>query len=90
MMLAAATLGLGTRWVTATGIPFEQCLIKELVGIAQELEIYDMVVLGYPASEPKPRSRKSVEEIAHRDRYDRARFKTAEQLMEDIIRSRRG
>lgn len=90
MMLAAATLGLGTRWVTATGIPFEQCLIKELLGIPQELEIYDTVIIGYPDSEPKPRPRKSVAEIAHHDHYDRTRFKTAEQVKETIISRRRG
>jgi len=86
--LAATTLGLGAKWLTATGIPFEQCLIKELVGIPSELEIYETIAIGYPAYEPKPRPVREKEEILHYDYYDKTRFRTDEEV-KAFIRSLR-
>jgi 5,6-dimethylbenzimidazole synthase len=55
MTLAATALGLGSQWVSATGNPFVKCLLRGLLEIPEKLEIYDMLVLGYPTYEPKPR-----------------------------------
>ena len=85
MHLAATALGLGSQWVTATAHPFEQCLIKELLGIPRELEIYDMMAVGYPASEPAPRLVRAREEIVHYDHYDKAKFRTGEKVKDFIL-----
>jgi len=90
MHLVATTLGLGTQWVTAMSCPFEQSLMKELVGIPRELEIYDMIAVGYPASEPKPRLVRAKEEMVHYDYYDRTKFRTDEQIKNSIITLRPG
>jgi nitroreductase len=49
MSLAATTLGLANEWVSAVAIPYAHCLLKELLGIPKDLEVYDMMALGYPA-----------------------------------------
>jgi nitroreductase len=86
--LAAATLGLGAKWITATGIPFEQCLIKDLLKIPGELEIYETIAIGYPAQEPKPRIVRDREDIVHHEYYDEKKFRTDEEV-KDFIRSLR-
>ena len=54
--LAARTLGLGSQWISSTAQSRIQSQIKDLLGIPEQLEIYDTVALGYPAVEPEPRS----------------------------------
>jgi len=90
MHLAASVLGLGSQWVTATAHPFEQCLIKQLLGIPRELEIYDMMAVGYPASEPRPRLVRAKEEMVHYDNYDKAKFRTDEKVKDFILALYRG
>ena len=90
MHLAATALGLGSQWVTATTYPFEQCLIKELLGIPRQLEIYDTMAVGYPASEPKPRLVRAKEEMIHYDHYDQAKFRTEKEVKDFILTLRRG
>lgn len=86
--LAAASLGLGSRWVSAVNNPLPQVQIKQLLGIPQEFMVYDMTPIGYPAPLPasaqRVRARRKAEEITHRDRYERAKYRTAEQVREFI------
>lgn len=90
MHLAAASLGLGSRWISAVGRPYVQPLIKKLLGIPDGLEVYDMMVLGYPAAEPKPRPVRPREEMVHVDTYNRAKYRTDEQVRQFIISLRQG
>jgi nitroreductase len=80
MHLAAASLGLGSQWLTATAQPYAQVLLKDLLGIPKELKIYDTMVLGYPAMQPKPRAIRKREEVVHHERYDRSKFRTEAQV----------
>ena len=90
MHLAATALGLGSQWVTTIAPPFEQCLIKELLGIPRELEIYDMMAVGYPDSEPWPRLLRAREEMVQYDGYDKAKFRTDEEVRDFIATIYRG
>jgi 5,6-dimethylbenzimidazole synthase len=76
MHLAAAALGLGSQWVSASGLDLMQSRLKVLLEIPRELEIYDMVALGYAASEPRPRFVRSKEELIHHETYDKSRIRT--------------
>jgi len=49
MSLAATTLGIANEWVSSVATAYPHCLVKDLLGIPAELEIYDMMALGYPA-----------------------------------------
>lgn len=84
MHLAATALGLGSQWVTASAQDLMQGRLKELLEIPYELEIYDMIALGYPASEPKPRPVRSRDEIVHLDKFDKSRIRT-DQDVRDFI-----
>ena len=84
MLLAATTLGLGAQWVSAIRNHFVECLVKELLGIPKELQIYDMMAVGYPAAEPRPRLMRAKEEMVHQDYYDKSKFRTEKKVKEFI------
>ena len=90
MHLAATTLGLGSQWASAVDYPSVQCHIKQLLGIPKELEIYDMMVVGYPNVEPKPRLVRAKEEIVHHDYYEKSKFRTEEKIKDFIAALYRG
>lgn len=89
MHLAATALGLASQWVSATSNHFVQCLLKDMLGIPRELEIYDMMAVGYLAYEPKPRLVRTREELVHYDNYDKTKFRTAKQVRDFIVALRR-
>ena len=84
MHLAAAGLGLGSQWVSASGLDLMQGRLKELLGIPYGFEIYDMMALGYIAREAKPRKVRSREEITHLDTFDMNKFRSQQQVREFI------
>ena len=90
MTLAATTLGLGPQWVSAIASPYVQSLTKELLGVPKELEFYDMLALGYPDMEPRPRLVRAKEEMVHYDYYDGTKFRTEQQIRDFIATLRRG
>jgi nitroreductase len=90
MTLAATTLGLGSQWVSATGNPFVKSLLKQLLEVPQGLEIYDMLVLGYPASQPKPRLVREQAEMIHHGRYDKAKYRSDKEIRNFIVGLRKG
>jgi hypothetical protein len=60
----------------------------DLLRIPDDLVIYDMMALGYPAAQPKPRIVRERAEFTHYDRYDSAKHRTDEQV-KDFLRSLR-
>lgn len=89
MHLAAASLGLGSRWISATRNFYVQHLTKVILGIPKELEIYDTMALGYPASAPAPRFVRAREEMVHYDYYDQTRL-TADGDVQKVLATIRG
>jgi len=90
MTLAATALGLGSQWVSATGSPFVKPLLKQLLAIPHKLDIYDMLALGYAASQPKERFVRERNELVHYDRYDQAKYREDDEIRSFIGRLRRG
>jgi nitroreductase len=70
MHLASASLGLGSRWISATRNYYAQHLTKALLGIPKEMEIYDAMALGYPAAEPAPRMVRNRRDMVHYEYFD--------------------
>ncbi len=89
MNLAATTLGLGTQWVSVIASPYVQSLVKALLGVPKELEFYDMMAVGYPDTKPKPRLVRAKEEVLHYDYYDKAKFRTEQQIRDFVASLRR-
>ena len=90
MHLAATALGLGSQWVSAIANPYVQCLAKDLLGIPKELEIYDMMAVGYPDFKPRPRLVRAKEEMVHYDYYDKAKFRMEKEVRDFIVSLRQG
>ncbi len=66
MVLAAHGLGLGTVIMGA----FDAPMVEEILGIPEGYRVVILLPLGVPAREGKAPPRKSLDEIAARDRWD--------------------
>jgi nitroreductase len=65
IVLEAASRGLGTCWIAW----FIQKEIRPMLGIPADKFLVAILTIGHPAEEPKPRSRKRLDEIVHRERW---------------------
>lgn len=88
MHLAATSLGLASQWISGVQVPFVQASIRELIGIPVELEIYDMMAVGYGASKVRAKFLRSQEEMTHYDDCGEEDFRTDEEVREFIRRTR--
>ncbi|HUW64269.1 MAG TPA: nitroreductase family protein [Spirochaetia bacterium] len=66
LMLAARAEGLGTCWLGE----FDENPVKVALSIPATWKIVGMTPLGYPDQDPKPRPRKTLEEIVCYERWD--------------------
>jgi len=67
MALAAHELGLGTCWLGS----FYEDEVKRLLSIPEEdVRVVGMLTLGYPASTPPPKKRKSLDEIVSYEKWE--------------------
>lgn len=57
--LQAIEEGLGTCWIGS----FYQDKVKKVLNLPEEAEVIQLMTLGYPAEDPEPRPRLSLEEI---------------------------
>lgn len=87
MHLAATTLGLASQWVWPKN-PLAHCLVKELLGVPKEMEIYDMMVLGYPAVKPRPKLMRDKAKMLHYDYCGEQDFRRDEEVKYFIRRTR--
>ena len=85
MHLAAASLGLASRWVSAVVEPPIACRIKELLGIPAEMVVYELMALGYSDFEPLPKRMRPLSEVMHFDACGANDFRTAEQVREYFV-----
>ena len=81
MHMAAAAMGLASRWVSTASSPGPEKKIKELLGIPEPLFIYDMMALGYGAVPPPEKLTKSLEDMIHYDDCGEDDFKTDEEVI---------
>ena len=65
LILAATEQGLGTCWVGW----FDEKKARKALGVPKNLKIVAMTPIGYPDESPKPKVRKTLEEIASTDQY---------------------
>ena len=65
MHLAATTLGLASQWYSVVQTPYASCLIKDLLNIPPVLDVYDMMVLGYPAIKPPEKFLRDSADMIH-------------------------
>jgi len=80
MQLAATSLGLASQWYSAVSGERAQSGIKTLIGIPEELRIFDMMVLGYAAEEPIPKDVRELAEMVHYNACGTEDFRTDEEV----------
>ena len=66
LMLAAAEQGLGTCWI---GGGFDESIVKDALGIPEEIRVVALTPLGYPDEVTEPRPRNTLEEITSRNHW---------------------
>jgi nitroreductase len=88
MHLAATTLGLASQRVSSVASPFNHCLLKNLLHITDEMEIYDMIALGYPAQKPRPKLMRPLAKMVHRDYFSEEDFRTDAEVKDFLKRAR--
>jgi len=89
MHLAAAALGLGSQWVSASARPYVQCMIKDYLNIPEALEIYDMMAVGYAAGAPGPKLLRDLSAMVHDEKYDGSKYRSDEEVRSFIVSLRR-
>ncbi len=65
MVLTAWELGIGSCWIGA----FQEDTVKALLHVPANLRIVSLLTVGYADEQPRPKSRKSLNEIIHYQRY---------------------
>jgi nitroreductase len=82
ILLAATSLGLGSRYITSTSHPDAQRKIKQILKMPPYLVIYDTVALGYPESEPQEKKVRSLSDIVHYEYFDESKSMKLETIIE--------
>ncbi len=88
MHLAATTLGLASRWISAVQSPLAHVLIKDLLGVPEYMEVLDMIVLGYPALKPREKLMRDKKKMIHYGKCKREDFRTEEEVNDYIRKAR--
>jgi nitroreductase len=81
MHLAATTLGLATNWATALQSTLVHNMVKHVLDLPDELEIFDMMAVGYPAVRPRSKLMRDKAAMIHYDRRTRENLRTAEEVV---------
>lgn len=89
MTLAATALGLGSQWVSATGSPLVKPLLKNLLEIPAEIEIYDLLAIGDPGLQPKARFVRERADMVHDGRYEKGKYRSDKEIRDYIVLLRR-
>ena len=84
MHLAARTLGLGSQWVSAMADRTIEKELKQLLKIPPHMMIYDMMVVGYPAYDPGPRSPRNLKDMIHIDGFQQEKYRSLEEIREFV------
>ncbi|MFH0749012.1 MAG: nitroreductase family protein [Candidatus Bathyarchaeota archaeon] len=67
LMLTAAEQGLGTCWI---GGGFDEMVVKEALGIPQEIRVVAITPLGFPDEVTEPKPRKTLEEMMSKNQWE--------------------
>jgi nitroreductase len=65
MALQAVEEGLGTCWIGS----FYEDKVRQALGIPENVRVVELLTLGYPADEPKPRNRLPLDAVVCHERW---------------------
>ena len=78
MQIAAASLGLGTMWVSAFRNPEVDSRAKTLLSIPSHFKVFEMMALGHPAIKPGNKKLRQLSDTIHYNKSDN--YRTQEDL----------
>lgn len=84
--LAAASLGLGAQWVSTS--PSWENKLKAILGVPDPIRVPQMAPIGYPDFKPAPPYRRKLDELVHKEKYDMARFRSDQDVVNYVIQLR--
>jgi nitroreductase len=82
MHLAAASMGLATRWVSAVSLPPIEPKIKEFLGVPEQMLVYEMMALGYSDFQPHPKKMRLLSEVIHFGACSEGEFRSDAEIAE--------
>ncbi len=68
IMIAAYSLGIGTCWVAGFNRVYNN-EVKKVLGIPEDKDIVSFIPLGYPDEKPEMKSKRSLNDIIHWEKY---------------------
>lgn len=86
MMLAARACGLALSWGTVDRLC--EGALARLLGLPQHLRVLEVLQLGYPGEEARPRFRRATGDFTHLERLDASKLRGDEEI-ERLLRARR-
>jgi nitroreductase len=86
MHLAATSLGLKSKWVSAVSSPAVEERLRELLGIPEALVAYDLMALGYSDFQPPPKRMRELSEVLHFDKCEKGDFRSEQEVKEHFRR----
>lgn len=89
MHLAATSLGLAAQWISASQYPYANNMIKQLLNIPMDFQVFDMVALGWPALEVRPKFLRDKNKMVHYDVCGDDDFRTDEEVRDFVNKARR-
>lgn len=87
--LAAASLGLGSQWVSDSASPYMATMLKAWLGIPQHLKVYDLIPIGYPTRRPQAQPRRKLDEIVSWEGYDQSKARSDTEIQEFLMQQTR-
>jgi nitroreductase len=82
MHLGATTLELATNWVSALQATLVHRMVKHVLGLPEELEIFDMMAVGYPAVIQRKKLMRDKRIMVHYDHCTEDNFRTDAEVIE--------
>ncbi len=83
ILLAAEVLGLSSMYISDVASPYFSVMLKSMLGIPDQLQIYHLLPIGFAKRSPTiHHPRRPLEEMVHRERYDRSKFRGEAELQE--------
>lgn len=80
--LAAAALGLGSKYNTTASDPYLEATIKDVLDIPDVYTVYEMITIGHFEYDPGTSYRRDLEAMVHWDGYDDSKFRDDEEMDE--------
>jgi nitroreductase len=87
MNLEAAALGIGSEWISVGKL--WETEIRKILDIPEVIDVHTMVALGYPSYTPKPVWKRPLKDMVHYEKYDRSKYRTAEDIHKFLFELRR-